>query len=883
MSDAFNGVRFHGCFRNYQSKVLENADKYLKDGKINIVAAPGSGKTVLGLELIRRLNEPCIILSPTTAVRNQWCERFRSMFLDSDEKYYEMFSCNLHEIRILNSVTYQALQSAVDKTANADAESDCSDIDIFAVLKKHGIKTVCLDEAHHLKNEWQRALETFVARLDGDVKIISLTATPPYDSEPSEWNRYIGVCGEIDEEIFVPELVAQKNLCPHQDYIYFNFPSDAELKIFGVQKENASAAVEEIGKLEALVKLCRDLGVSREYDVLFASAKEYIALLVLFAKYGYSVSPKLVRQLTAKQHLPAFNMRYAETAVRFLLCGDLIDDECKADITGILKKHQVYAGGRAALDLNEKLKRMLISSAGKLESIRHITDSEFASMGSRLRMLILTDYINKENVSKISSGCTFSSVNIVSIFETIRINNAKIRLGAVSGSLVILPDSVALRDIKHKKQSIKGTGYAVFDFGCENHAVVEIAGKLLESGDIHVLIGTKSLLGEGWDSPCINSLILASFVGSFVQSNQMRGRAVRTDKNNPDKTANIWHLVTVEPDYLLKDKLSDRARAYLYRDNDVIGSYDFDILKRRFDWFMGPDYSTGRIESGIERISAVKPPFDRAGIERINGEMLKRSSCRADMSRQWKSEVESRNFGVSVETEIPAGKRVPVFTLWNFALYSIILLVQTIIINVLVNSAGRVFMGALTGFELPVILSSVIVFALLSYVMYRGIKKMILHFNPARSVKTLGTAVYETLAECGLISYSAHVETNSGRDLGYVSVSLRNASVHDQNLFNTAIKELLSVIENPRYILIAANLFGCLNYSLSFACPGVIGRKKEYVAVLTEKLKARTGGFKAVYTHREGGRKIILKCRKRSYITYNTKIMQRKFKVSHWE
>lgn len=49
MSDAFNGVRFHGCFRNYQSKVLENADKYLKDGKINIVAAPGSGKTVLGL------------------------------------------------------------------------------------------------------------------------------------------------------------------------------------------------------------------------------------------------------------------------------------------------------------------------------------------------------------------------------------------------------------------------------------------------------------------------------------------------------------------------------------------------------------------------------------------------------------------------------------------------------------------------------------------------------------------------------------------------------------------------------------------------------------------------------------------------------------------
>ena len=31
---------------------------------------------------------------------------------------------------------------------------------------------------------------------------------------------------------------------------------------------------------------------------------------------------------------------------------------------------------------------------------------------------------------------------------------------------------------------------------------------------IKVIIGTKSLLGEGWDAPCVNSLILASFVGS---------------------------------------------------------------------------------------------------------------------------------------------------------------------------------------------------------------------------------------------------------------------------------------------------------------------------------------------------------------------------------
>ena len=60
----FNNISFKGVFRDYQQRVLDNSSKFLFDGKINIVAAPGSGKTILGLELIRRLDAPCIIFSP---------------------------------------------------------------------------------------------------------------------------------------------------------------------------------------------------------------------------------------------------------------------------------------------------------------------------------------------------------------------------------------------------------------------------------------------------------------------------------------------------------------------------------------------------------------------------------------------------------------------------------------------------------------------------------------------------------------------------------------------------------------------------------------------------------------------------------------------------
>ena len=123
-------------------------------------------------------------------------------------------------------------------------------------------------------------------------------------------------------------------------------------------------------------------------------------------------------------------------------------------------------------------------------------------------------------------------------------------------------------------------------------------------------MGTKSLLGEGWDSPNINSLILASFVGSFMLSNQMRGRAIRIDKKNPDKVSNIWHLVTVEPE-----------------SGDEIISDDFETMKRRFACFQAPAYNSDTIESGIDRIDILKAPYDKNGLDSINGQMLSLASA----------------------------------------------------------------------------------------------------------------------------------------------------------------------------------------------------------------------------------------------------------------
>ena len=139
-----DNIRFKGTFRSYQQRILDAADTYLVDGKINIVAAPGSGKTILGLELIRRLGNPCIILSPTTTIKEQWGERFKESFLPDNVDINEYVNYDLNKIVFINSITYQALYSAINKVevATEDEIVDYSSIDLFKIMRQNNIRTI---------------------------------------------------------------------------------------------------------------------------------------------------------------------------------------------------------------------------------------------------------------------------------------------------------------------------------------------------------------------------------------------------------------------------------------------------------------------------------------------------------------------------------------------------------------------------------------------------------------------------------------------------------------------------------------------------------------------------------------------------------------------
>ena len=203
-------LEFKGTWRNYQARVLEHADRYMADGKIHIVAAPGSGKTTLGIELIRRMNGKALILAPSITIREQWIARIEEAFLCEGVQGEDFLSQNLKQPKAITVATYQALHSAM--TQIQDGEEDYQGFSLLQVLQDAKVDTLCLDECHHLRSEWWKSLESLKEKLS-DVTTIALTATPPYDSTPAMWNRYIAMCGEIDEEITTPELVKEGSLC----------------------------------------------------------------------------------------------------------------------------------------------------------------------------------------------------------------------------------------------------------------------------------------------------------------------------------------------------------------------------------------------------------------------------------------------------------------------------------------------------------------------------------------------------------------------------------------------------------------------------------------------------------------------------------------------
>jgi hypothetical protein len=74
---------------------------------------------------------------------------------------------------------------------------------------------------------------------------------------------------------------------------------------------------------------------------------------------------------------------------------------------------------------------------------------------------------------------------------------------------------------------------------------VSLVTDAFEVGLTRCVVGTRGLLGKGWDSPSINVLVDLTSVTTPTSVQQLRGRSIRKDPAWPRKVAHNWDVICV--------------------------------------------------------------------------------------------------------------------------------------------------------------------------------------------------------------------------------------------------------------------------------------------------------------------------------------------------
>ncbi|KXX70051.1 DEAD/DEAH box helicase family protein [Flammeovirga sp. SJP92] len=872
-------ISFKYSWRSYQKRVLDELNTHLTDDHLHVIAPPGSGKTVLGLQVMLEINQPTLILTPTIAIRNQWIQRFCDLFLQVSN-IPDWISNDIKSPKFLTVSTYHALHALSSKEDESEEKE-------FQENNFEGFNfgTIVLDEAHHLKNAWWQTLIALKAKLKP--KVVGLTATPPYDVSFSEWERYIELNGPIDTEISVPELVKEHNLCPHQDYIHFSQPTQSELSLIYNHRESRKTIENEIASdgflIDYLLRYPAIEDPKSNLEWIYDNIEIYSSILIYLSSNDEELSA-FHFELTGnkKKTLPQLDKYWLEVLFNYLIFNEKRNDKLFSQhikkVEQFIRMHGGISGRKVVLESDAEIAQQLKSSIGKIESILSIAQFENNTLGESLRMVVLSDYIRKEYLNE---QIEIDKLGVVPIFEYLR-RNLNTKLCVLTGSLIILPEG-AVSPLKEKLEALNielittpvkhDSNYVLIHLSEKlKHDIVEIVTQLFEKGCFNVVIGTKALLGEGWDAPCINSLILASVVGSYVLSNQMRGRAIRTSQLDKSKTSNIWHLVAVDP-------------------TNTNGGSDFQVLKRRFRAFVGiSEREIKTIENGILRME-IPNKFTPQTAEEMNQKMFQSADERDLLREQWEEAIEN---GVEITEEIkmPFDRKEKDFHrqkkfYFNVTMgYMLLELGQLFLLHFLdIYEIIDGLMYAESRNDLLMILCFLDIGGLFYFgkKLFKTAKIYLKYRDVTKDIQKIGNALLRSLIETKIFYSdpdSLSVKTfvnNYGESFCY----LEGGSTFEKNSFISALEEIVNPIQNPRYIVERSNsFFHFFSQKDYHAVPEQLGKKKGTAEIFHKNWNKYVNQSKLYFTRSVEGRKRLLQFR---FNAFSSAVLEKAERVSRWK
>ncbi|MFS0730654.1 hypothetical protein ABC270_11315 [Curtobacterium sp. 1P10AnD] len=443
-------------------------------------------------------------------------------------------------------------------------------------LVAHGVETIVLDECHHLLDHWALVVAYLAARIRGagrEPVLIGLTATLPSTDDRDAHDNYTALLGEVDHEVPTPAVVKEGNLAPYRDHVWFVEPTADEVTFLRGHEERLAELVASVfddpDGVDWLVATLQppaapagttgrddpETRLAHAFDTDFAVA-ESAARMLAEVRPDHPVLDLL--------HRGARTAPDAEQRLRLLAryaLDRLLPDPARAEQWSRIKRSIVDFGftlnDRGVRRGRDPIDTVLASSAGKDAAVGEILRVEARQdSAEHLRAVVVTDHATHGN----TRGSGGRGAGALRTFATVAADPtlADLRPVLVTAQHLRIAErdaDVLLPALRHRLGDDLTTTVvedaphvlAVDTAGSGSAAVLSAVSELLTDATTRLVVGTRGLLGEGWDCPAANTLIDLTAVATSAATQQLRGRTLRLDPGWPRKVAHNWTVTAVVP------------------------------------------------------------------------------------------------------------------------------------------------------------------------------------------------------------------------------------------------------------------------------------------------------------------------------------------------
>ena len=474
-----------------------------------------------------------------------------------------------------------------------------------------GVATIVLDECHHLKAHWAIVVHYLVRRLKRaglSPTLIGLTATEP-SGEDRLARRYRALLGDVDAEVPVPAVIRAGHLAPCRQLAWFTLPSTEETTFLATAGEELHHRVGELllspdgidyllevvappmpstapgggsgsGPLPRIAgaddhhvsatakppeedELVRRIVAGFDADPLLAASAA--ALLRKTGNYrGTALSTRVVPLLPELDLLDLDDElrllgRYAHD--RLLAAPERRRDwESTRELLrgfGLYLTDSGIRAGRSPVDT------ITAASRAKDTAVVDILRHELDSIGERLRAVVVTDAAEHSAPHRAldvlgpasrpgpaggAARCMSTLLSDADLRSLHPVLLTSSRLSLASGDTSLL-DRLRRSTGLALPATDDGWMLSVTGQGVGSAGLVLAVSELVTAGEVRLVVGTRGLLGEGWDCPAVNTLIDLTAATTSASTQQLRGRTMRLDPGWVDKVAHNWSVTCLLPSH----------------------------------------------------------------------------------------------------------------------------------------------------------------------------------------------------------------------------------------------------------------------------------------------------------------------------------------------